>query len=204
MAPQFTTFHRFAELPTEIQLLIWKEAVMQDKRIVPVGDELRYAFVTEELLAPPKFFLVCQASLIAARGCYDVRLRFRQPNGEPGLVRLSTTTDIFLIKDWHHEFRNNHFNPWELCRTDEPLTFAVIGKLRHKLEEFKVYQLGGIGLRCVRHSPIDIQWIERGYAAPEKVHEDITGRPLLKVLLAPNALLKRFTALKLYRASSQG
>ncbi|KAK8052515.1 hypothetical protein PG993_003900 [Apiospora rasikravindrae] len=85
MAPRATTFHRFTDFPMEIQLLIWKEAVMDDKRIVPVRRDCRAVFVTEELLRPPKFFLVCQASLTAARRFYNLRLRFRQPKGGAGI-----------------------------------------------------------------------------------------------------------------------
>ncbi|KAK7955920.1 uncharacterized protein PG986_005142 [Apiospora aurea] len=203
MAPQATTFHRFTALPMEIQLLIWKEAVMEDKRIVPVGETIWYVFVTEELLGPPKFFLVCQASLTAARRFYDVRLRFRQPNGEPGRLLLSTTTDIFLIKDWHQEFRNKFFNPGKLCQTYESLSLAVFLKIRHKLDDFKMYQFGRIGFESFRPNPIDIEWIGPGYAAPENGHEDTTGRPIFEVLLAPNALLKGFNTVKLYRASSR-
>ncbi|KAK8071565.1 hypothetical protein PG996_004913 [Apiospora saccharicola] len=82
-----TEFPKFGNLPTEIRLVIWKEAVKADHRdrIVPLTQDKRVVFASMELLTPSGVFRSNVESREVALKVYDQALPVVPFFGQPQL-----------------------------------------------------------------------------------------------------------------------
>ncbi|KAK7955922.1 uncharacterized protein PG986_005144 [Apiospora aurea] len=104
-------FHKLQELPMESQCMVWKEVVETEcaERVVPVITGSNRVVLTSDLIKPNMFLGICHASGAAAESAFDVRLRAVK-NGKTGVIRLSTTRDIYFVSAWGYTLVINVFS----------------------------------------------------------------------------------------------
>ncbi|KAK8128722.1 hypothetical protein PG984_009830 [Apiospora sp. TS-2023a] len=97
-------FGKFPELPYELQVKVWKEAIIADytDRVVPVLHNTKRVVLPGNLMGPDsKFFSISESSSEAAEAIYDLSvLAHDNGSGEFQVVRLSTSLDIFFVSAW--------------------------------------------------------------------------------------------------------
>ncbi|KAK7926833.1 hypothetical protein PG985_003831 [Apiospora marii] len=94
-------FTRFEELPGEIQVKIFKEAIAQEHvtRVVPVINSTKRVVLTRDVLRDSKFIGLCKVADDVARSIYDCELQILQ-NNALNTIHLSSNWDIFLVSPW--------------------------------------------------------------------------------------------------------
>ncbi|KAK6853703.1 hypothetical protein PG995_010515 [Apiospora arundinis] len=111
------SFGIFTQLPTELQLQVWEEAILAEHtpRVVPLVRITRQVVVTSELARTlsNRFFVVCHASRQAAERVYDEELLV--VNRLTLNIHIYGPASLFLI-------------------TPSPLSRAALGRIRQVME----------------------------------------------------------------------
>lgn len=102
MAP-LTTFTLFEELPVELQMEIYQEAIIEEhnSRVVPVLNSTKRVVLTPDVMRDSKFFSLCKVAQNVAKSIYDCELQVTQ-NKVLKTIHLSTKRDIFLVGPWQY------------------------------------------------------------------------------------------------------
>ncbi|KAK7996716.1 chitinase [Apiospora arundinis] len=133
------SFRFFTQLPAELQLQVWEEAILADHvpRVVPLVRNTRQVVVTSELAATlsNRFFVICHASRQAAERVYDEELLVTNRVGRVGHIRVSTRHDIFFTSAWQLTLNIHIYGPASLFLiTPSPLSRAALGRIRQVME----------------------------------------------------------------------
>lgn len=145
-----TEFHKFGELPLELRLLIWEEAIRMDhhNRIVPITNDTKTVIIMNSGLGAPSGVLrASPESRAAGMGVYDLALPVQPfypvsswglspaqnqmnavyPFGfvQQGVVRVSLRLDIFLVSCDIVDFLREKMSQYEYANLVTRLTTFV-------------------------------------------------------------------------------
>ncbi|KAK7958016.1 hypothetical protein PG988_012864 [Apiospora saccharicola] len=126
----------FSDLPREVQLMVFKEAIVADytDRVVPVLGSNKRVVLTSRLTNPiSKYFRICSSSREAAQLIYDVPMSATTSDGKTREARLSTALDIFLVSAWGFTLGINVFGGL-FQMSDEPLPVSALAKVERVME----------------------------------------------------------------------
>ncbi|KAK8128721.1 hypothetical protein PG984_009829 [Apiospora sp. TS-2023a] len=133
-APQ--TFSQFVNLPAELQTKIWEQAIKDehDDRVVPLTYRTGYVILTDQVkYQASKFLRVSFDSQEAAMSVYNLEVPVIK-NGEPGIVRLSTKLEIFVISPWSYTMGISTAGNALFQRSTTPLSLDSLNKMERVVE----------------------------------------------------------------------
>lgn len=130
-----TTFTRFEELPVEIQMKIYEEAIVEEHsvKVVPVINSTKRVVLTPEMMRESsKFFGLSKVDYDVAKTIYDCPLLVADQDTER-TVHFSTKMDIFLVSPWQYTFGLN-INSRLLHQSLDALKPTALLKIKRVME----------------------------------------------------------------------
>ncbi|KAK8052517.1 hypothetical protein PG993_003902 [Apiospora rasikravindrae] len=165
-------FHKLGEMPSELQVMIWKEAILDDcqDRVVPLLHNTNRVVLTSAIANLPKYFSLSSASRAAAESVYNLQVPFTNKNGKKGYVRLSTALDIFFVSPWGFTLGINVFKSSLFQLSTMPLPANALARLERVMEHHLdltdlVYHVDPTFDRAV-FSSANVCYIRLGYQRP--------------------------------------
>ncbi|KAK7955921.1 ribosomal protein L28e [Apiospora aurea] len=165
-------FHKFGEMVDELQMMVWKEAILDDyvDRVVPLLHPSNQVVLTRGITTLPKFFSLTSTSRTAAKSVYNLKVPVTNKHGQDGYVRLSAALGIFFVGQWGYTLGINVFGSNLFQISTMSLPSNVLAGIKSVMEYHQdltdlVYHVDPTFDRVV-FSSVNVCYIRLGYGRP--------------------------------------